>query len=90
MVAARGDPDLIAGDLVDQSMLIGDATRPVALEAMLERLGLADALVAVPLDVLEQIVDPFEDLAVLGLPPEVVARAGSAQISRRTPVARWT
>jgi hypothetical protein len=39
---------------------------------MLERLGLADPVVAVAVDVLDQGVDPLEDLAVLALPPHVV------------------
>jgi hypothetical protein len=37
-----------------------------------ERLRFADALVAVAHDVLDQLVDALEDLAVLGLPPQVV------------------
>src|SRR5947209_6138863 len=39
---------------------------------MLQRLRLADALVAVAHDVVDEQVDALEHLAVLGLPPEVV------------------
>ena len=67
-----GDADLIVDDLVDEPVLVGDAARPVAVEPVLERLGLADALVVVAGDVLRECVDPLQDLAVLGLPPEVV------------------
>lgn len=72
VVAACGHPDLIFGDLVDEPVLVGDPAGPVALEPMFEWLGCADALVAVAFDVLDQGVDPFEDLPVLGLPPQVV------------------
>ena len=37
---------------------------------MLERFGLADPFVAVALDIGDQLIDPLENLAVLGLPPE--------------------
>src|SRR5450830_596494 len=75
--AAGRDPDLVADDLVDQAVLVGDAPRPVPVQAMLERLGLADSLMGRVLtgasrDVLEQLVDPLEDPAVLDLPVQVV------------------
>src|SRR5580698_4614569 len=66
VVPAGGDADFVVGDLVHQAVLVGDATGPVALEAVLEGLGFADSLVAVALDVLDELVDPLEDLAVLG------------------------
>src|SRR3712207_3469974 len=72
VVAAGGDADLVLDDLVHEAVLVGDAARPVALEAVLERLRLADPLVAVAGDVLQERVDPLQDLAVLGLPPDVV------------------
>lgn len=43
---------------------------------MLERLGLADSFVAFALDVDDQLIDPLENLAVLGLPPDVVRPGG--------------
>src|SRR5271170_2159075 len=72
VIPAGGDADLVLGDLVHQAVLVGDAPGPVALEAVLERLGLADPFIPVAPDVLDQLVDPLEDLAVLGLPPDVV------------------
>ena len=54
VVAARRGTDLVVDDLVDESVLVGDASRPVAVEAVLEGFGLADAVVAGARDVLEQ------------------------------------
>jgi hypothetical protein len=71
VVATCRDADVVTRDLVDKSVLVGDPARPVALEPVLERFRLADALVAVALDVFDQFVDPAEDLAVLRSPPEV-------------------
>jgi hypothetical protein len=36
VVAAGGDADLVARELVDKPVLVGDTARPVALEAVLE------------------------------------------------------
>src|SRR6266446_8764543 len=72
VVPAGGDADLVLGDLVDVAVFVGDPAGPVSLEAVLERLGLADPLVAVALDIGDQGVDPLQDLTVLGLPPHVV------------------
>jgi hypothetical protein len=58
VVPAGGDADLVVGDLVHEAVLVGDAARPVPLEAVLERLGLADPLVAVALDIGDELVDP--------------------------------
>lgn len=62
MVAALGYQHTILEDLADQSVLIGDPPRPEAAEVVLERFGLADAFIAVALDVLEKPVDALEDL----------------------------
>jgi 2-C-methyl-D-erythritol 4-phosphate cytidylyltransferase len=56
---------LALGDRVDEAVLVRDAARPVALEAVLERLGLADHVVPVTLDVGDQGVDQLEDLAAI-------------------------
>lgn len=69
MVSAGGYANLVLSDLVNEAVLVGDAARPVALEAVFERLGLADPFIAVALDIRDQRVDALEDLAVLGLPP---------------------
>src|SRR6266540_1450284 len=71
MTAGR-NPNLVARELVDESVFVSDAARPVALEAMLQSLGFADAFVPVRTDVFDQSVDAFEQLPILGLPPDVV------------------
>ena len=50
VVAAGGNTNFLADDFVYQAVLVGDASGPVAGEVVLERLRLADALVAVSLD----------------------------------------
>ena len=42
------------------------------MKPVLERLGLADPLVAIAFDILDERVDALKNLAVLRLPPEVV------------------
>ncbi len=58
--------------LTGKPVLIGDPTRPVAVEPVLERLGLAQPLVAPASDVLDEQVDPPQHPSILLLPPEVV------------------
>jgi hypothetical protein len=79
VVPAGGDADLVGGDLVDEAVLVGDPAGPVSLKAMLKRLGLADPLVAVALNIGNQGADPLQDLPVLGLPPDVV-RPGRSSV----------
>ena len=43
VVAACRDADIVIDHLVDESVLVGNASRPVAVESVLERLGLSDA-----------------------------------------------
>jgi hypothetical protein len=47
VVRAGSDPDLTFSDLVDEPMFVGDSSRPVTSEVMLERLRLANAFIAV-------------------------------------------
>ena len=47
MASAGGDADVIVRDLVDQPVLVGDPAGPVPMEAVLQRLRLADAFIAV-------------------------------------------
>src|ERR1019366_4428990 len=64
--------NLVVSGLVDEAVLVCDASRPIALKPMSEWLRLTDPVVAVASDVLDQGVDPFERLAVLTLPPQIV------------------
>jgi hypothetical protein len=62
---AGNDPDLTFSDLVDEPMFVGDPSRSVTGEVMLERLRLANAFIAVVEYVLDQLVDAFENPPVL-------------------------
>jgi hypothetical protein len=64
--------NLVAVDLVDETMLVGDAPRPVVVKAGLQRLRLADALIAASGDLAQKSVDPLENLSIRRLPPLVV------------------
>src|SRR5690554_1371515 len=72
VIPTGGYADLIFCQLVHEPVFIGDAARPIALEAVAQRLRLPQALVAVAGYVLDQGVDAFEDLPVLVLPPDIV------------------
>src|SRR5665647_452347 len=72
VVAASGYSYLVLTELVNEPVLIGDAPRPVAVKPTFEGLGFTDPLIAVPFEILDQRVDPSQDLAVLGLPPHVI------------------
>src|SRR5579875_3215044 len=99
----RGDADLIISKLVHEAMLIGDTPRPVTCKIVLEWLRLTNPVVAISLNVREQLVDPLQDFAVLRLPPQIVrpgvlipdeqhvSLSRSARDARRarTPAAPW-
>jgi len=57
-----------AEDAVDDAMVCGDPPRPPAGEVAAQRLGLADPGERVAPDVLDQGVDPLQDIAVAALP----------------------
>jgi hypothetical protein len=63
--------DLVVSGPVDEAALVCDASEPVTLKPVSKWLGLTNPVVAVASDVLDQIVDPFERLAVLTLPPQI-------------------
>jgi hypothetical protein len=54
MIRVASDADLVLDDLVDEAVLVGDPAGPVTLEPLLQRLWLADSLVAVALDISNQ------------------------------------
>ena len=53
-----------------QSVLIVDSARPVSGEVAAERFRLTDAFMRGPENVLDELVDSFEELAVVVLEPE--------------------
>jgi hypothetical protein len=67
VVAAGGEAYLVLGDPIVQSVFVGDPSRPVTVEAVLQGFRLADSLAAVPLDIVDEYVDPLKDSTVLGL-----------------------
>ena len=68
VVAGREDDDLCFGDEVDEAVLVIDPPGPCPGQVVLERLGLADSGERISPDVLDQLVDPREHLAI-GLEP---------------------
>src|ERR1035441_1300890 len=68
VVAGREDDDLCFSNDVDEAVLVVDPPGPCPGQVVLERLGLADAGERIPPDVLDQLIDPREHLAV-GLEP---------------------
>src|ERR1039457_2182569 len=59
-------------DPIHKAVLIGDAARPVALPAVLERLGFADASERVPADILGQGVNSRQHSRACLAPPSQV------------------
>lgn len=72
VIAALGDPDLVVDHLVDESALIGNSPRPVPLKAVFEGLGFTNAVIAVSLNILNQLIDASQNFAVFSLPSDVV------------------
>jgi len=64
-----------------------EAVAQVRLRA--ERLGLADAFIAVAADVLDQFIDSLHDLAILGLPPQVVVPSELIPYQDHSARSRW-
>ena len=62
--------DTFAGQLVDETVGVVDAVTPEAVK-VLQRFGLADAGVAVALNVLDEGVDALQGLLVFQLPARV-------------------
>src|SRR6478609_567035 len=65
------DDQVVVIDQVDQPVLFGDSTRPGVGEHVLERFGFADAFCRIAQCIVDESVDPFEDLPV-GLEPMLI------------------
>ena len=65
MPLAGGNVDILLVKRVDEAIHLRDAAAPIAGEVMTQGFGLADALVSVSLDILQQFVDLACDLAIL-------------------------
>jgi hypothetical protein len=72
MISALREKYGSAFDLVHETMLVIDSTRPIAREAVFEGLRFAESLKRRAGDVLDQVIDPLEELSIGALPIEVV------------------
>lgn len=54
----------LLGDAIDETMLLVNAPRPITGERMAEWFGFADAGVRIAFDLLEQLMNPADDLFV--------------------------
>ena len=71
MEAQLGDPQLASRDPIDQAVFCGDASRPVAAQGVLERLGFTDPAIWIPHCILYEQVDPFQRPRISFLPVEI-------------------
>ena len=72
-MGAAGDDDyLIARYPIDQAVFIGDVPAPVSGKFVLQRPGFPYSIVSVAVYVVDELVDPFEDLPVCSLPAAIV------------------
>ena len=53
MPLAGGNVDILLVEGIDQAVHLRDAAAPIAREVMTQRFGLTDALMPVPLDILQ-------------------------------------
>ena len=73
MPLAGGNVDILLIEDIDQAIRLRDAAAPIACEIMTQRFRLTDALMSVPLDILQQIIDLACSLAIL-LHPRIVPK----------------
>ena len=57
---------------VDDAVSVVDTAAPPAAQIALQRLGLAEALVSVPLDVLQERIDALQQLFIPRLPKTII------------------
>ena len=72
MVSQLGDQDMIAGLFVNDPMFGSDATRPVALQYVLQRLGLTDAGGRITHDFFDEQIDPRNHVRIRLLPIKII------------------
>lgn len=69
MVPTCSNQGFVSRYFIYETMFFCDSARPISREVVAQGLGFPNSLVAVSGDVLDEKVDPFEDLSVLTLPP---------------------
>jgi hypothetical protein len=72
MKSARDDDQYIRGNSVDQSVLVGNSSRPMACQVSFERFGFADSVERRTTGLLDQQIDSLEQLSVVVLKPQVI------------------
>jgi len=72
VISTLSKVDRVPFNLVDETMFVVDAPRPVAGQAMLQRLRLSDALERRADDVSDQEIHSLEKLSVGFLPVEII------------------
>ena len=75
MVAALQNMDVSAFDFIDETVLFVDGAAVPCREVAFQRLRVSKPVIAVALDVGEQLIDFFERLFVLRLPVHVIVPA---------------
>jgi len=72
MMAQLGNSHVSTGHPIHESVLTADATRPVALKCMLQRLRLTDAAIWLTHDVFDELVNPFQRFSIRCVPIEII------------------
>lgn len=84
-VTGLQDGGFITAGQVDQPVLVSDAARPSPGQGVFQRFGLADSLVGIAQGILNEPVDPFENLTVGRLPVKIVRPADRVKVSFTRP-----
>jgi hypothetical protein len=72
VVTGLQDDEIVGTDKVDKAMLVGYTTRPGAGDAVPQPLRLAYALSRIAQCIVDQTIDPLEDVSIMGLPELVI------------------
>ena len=65
------DPEIAFYDTIYDAVLRIDSTRPIALEGVLERLGLSNTAPRVAHDFFDKLINPLHHLRILALPDKI-------------------
>jgi len=72
VIAKLGKKEGICLNLINNAMFLIDAPRPVARQAMFQRLGLTNTLERGTLDFFNENIDALEEFSVCALPIEII------------------
>jgi hypothetical protein len=68
MVTQLRNPEIAFHDTIYDAVLRSDSTRPIALEGVLERLGLSNTTIRIPLGFFDELINSLQRLRILALP----------------------